>query len=97
MQTYCYTPCSRAPPFPPRVRPVRGGSEEGITCVVTALLKVTRRRFATRFRARFRAFFLDPDIQPLPVPDPAPHGSAPRPALRPAAQLPLLLTAGRTG
>ena len=65
------------PPFPPRVRPVRGGSEEGITCVVTALLKVTRRRFAARFRARFRAFFLDPGIQPLPVPDPAPHGSAP--------------------
>ena len=69
--------CSRAPPFPPRVRPVRGGSEGGITCVVTALLKVTRRRFAARFRARFRAFFLDPGIQPLPVPDPAPHGSAP--------------------
>ena len=44
---------------------------------VTALLKVTRRRFAARFRARFRAFFLDPGIQPLPVPDPAPHGSAP--------------------
>ena len=62
--------------LPPRVRPVRGGSEGGITCVVTALLKVTRRRFAARFRARFRAFFLDPGIQPLPVPDPAPHGSS---------------------
>ena len=53
------------------MRPVRGESEGGITCVVTALLKVTRRRSAARFRARFRAFFLDPGIQPLPVPDPA--------------------------
>ena len=67
---------------------LRGTRIYWITCVVTALLKVTRRRFAARFRARFRAFFLDPGIQPLPVPDPAPHGSAPRAAA--ALLLPLL-------
>ena len=84
--------------FPPRVRSVRGGSEGGITCVVTTLLKVTRRffRFLTRFSRARRARF--------PIPGAACAGSgtsrqcsvcrrcaaataAPLPALRLAAQL----------